>query len=81
MPGLCSIIRAAISSVGRPASPAPRRMRSTLYCCSVIPWGSTTAESAVRNLSAVRSSVTTASSAGDANGLVCLISSFTVPIA
>ena len=80
MPGLCSIIRAAISRVGRPASPAPRRMRSTLYCCRVMPWASTTRDSAVRTRSAVPRRVTTASSAADAKGFFCWISSRIVPI-
>ena len=81
MPGLFSIIREAISRVGRPSSPAPRRMRSTLYCCRVMSCASVTRLSASRTRSAVASSVTTASSAADSNGRVCLISSRIDPIA
>ena len=37
MPGVRSIMLAAIERVGRPAGPAPRKIRSTLYCCPVMP--------------------------------------------
>ncbi len=81
MPGLFSIMREAISRVGRPEAPAPRRMRSTLYCCRVMPRSSTTSESPLRTRSAVATSVTTPSSATDANGRAWWISSRIVPIA
>ena len=37
MPGAAWIMRSRMTSVGSPSAPAPRRMRSTLYCCIVTP--------------------------------------------
>src|SRR6266581_4713979 len=73
-PGLFSIIRWPISRVGRPEEPAPRRIRSTLYCCRVIPRASTTPERTRLRRSVVRRRATTPSAALDANGRPCLIS-------
>ncbi len=55
MPGVSSISRSPMASVGIASPPAPRRMRSTLYCCGVMPCGSSTAATARRNESAVLS--------------------------
>ena len=78
IPAASSTIRSRIASVGNPASPAPRRMRSTLYCWIVMPCASTTCARCRCITAAVRRMLTTTSSAEDRKGLVCLISSWSV---
>ena len=68
----------AISVLGNPLSPAPRRMRRTLYCWLVMPCGSMTAPMKRRMTSAVRRIVTAASSAFDGKGFRCFSSRTTV---
>jgi hypothetical protein len=53
-PGVCSIMRSPMLNVGKPSGPAPRRIRSTLYCCGVIPCGSMTCARLRFTASAVR---------------------------
>jgi hypothetical protein len=55
VPGVCSIIRSPMVRVGKPPGPAPRRIRSTLYCWGVTPCGSITCARRRFTASAVRS--------------------------
>lgn len=69
-----SIMRSRIASVGIPPTPAPRMIRSALYCARLKPDGSTTLAKARLTIDAVRSSAIVASWAVERKGLPCRIS-------
>src|SRR5690606_18970770 len=57
-----------------PLSPAPRRIRSTLYCVGVIPYGLSASENECSSTAHVRPMLRNASCSGLLNGLACRIS-------
>lgn len=67
-------IRCPTSLRQSPCSPAPRRIRSTLYWVAVTPEGFSRVSIACSSKAAVRCRPTKASSCGDLNGRVCLSS-------
>lgn len=76
--GTCATSRWRTSLRQRPRPSAPRRMRSTLYCVGVTPYGRIASAKAWSSTAAVRPMATCASSSSVPNGFRCFSSSRTI---